>query len=83
MPVPIRVHISYFAVFREQRGLSQETLATTAATAGEFFDEVSTRYAFTIPPAVVRVAINKEFRTMDAPLAAGDEIVFVPPVAGG
>jgi len=29
------------------------------------------------------VAINAEFREWPAPLADGDAVVFIPPVAGG
>jgi len=32
---------------------------------------------------VLRVAINAEFREWTAPLADGDAVVFIPPVAGG
>ena len=32
---------------------------------------------------MVRVAVNQEFATPDAAIAAGDEIAFFPPVTGG
>jgi len=32
---------------------------------------------------VLRVAINGEFAEWSTPLAAGDAVVFIPPVAGG
>jgi len=32
---------------------------------------------------MLRVAINTEFREWTAPLAEGDAVVFIPPVAGG
>jgi molybdopterin converting factor small subunit len=31
----------------------------------------------------LKVAVNDEFRDWDTPLAAGDRVVFIPPVAGG
>ena len=45
--------------------------------------ELAHRYPFTLDPAVVRVAINSEFGDWSAPLADGDSVVFIPPVAGG
>lgn len=83
MPEKVNIRISYFAAFREKRGLSQEALATEAQSAGELFDQLSHEYGFTLPRDLVRVAINKEFRSMDSALSEGDEVVFIPPVAGG
>ena len=34
-------------------------------------------------PRLVRVAVNQEFAQADAPVRAGDEIAFFPPVTGG
>lgn len=79
----ISVRICYFAVFREQRGLSQETVETTAESAGDLYSELCMKYGFTLPASRVRVAINKEFQAMETALADGVEIAFVPPVAGG
>ena len=77
------VHIQYFALLREQRGVGQETLATAAATAGELYAELRSRHGFTLPADRLRVAVNGEFAPWDAPLADGVELVFIPPVAGG
>jgi molybdopterin converting factor subunit 1 len=35
-----------------------------------------------LPPAPL-IAVNAEYAPMDRPLAAGDEVAFIPPVAGG
>ena len=32
---------------------------------------------------MLRVAVNAEFAAWDRPVRDGDEIVFLPPVAGG
>lgn len=77
------VHVGYYAAFREQSGLSRETVETGAATVSELYDELRSRHAFTLPKEAVRVAINQEFTPMDAPLSDGAEVVFIPPVAGG
>ena len=79
----IDVHVQYFAVLRERAGLSQETVATAAATAAELFDELAARHPFGLPRSMLRVAVNDEFADWSRPLDAGDRVVFIPPVAGG
>ena len=77
------ITVQYFAVLREQAGRRDEALATEARTAAELYAELARRYPFSLPPEVLRVAINAEFREWNAPLGDGDTIVFIPPVAGG
>ena len=84
MSIPLkRVQIQYFAVLREQRGLSVEAIETSAQTAGELYTELSERHGFTLDPGMVRASVNLEFVPMDRPLREGDTVVFIPPVAGG
>jgi molybdopterin-guanine dinucleotide biosynthesis protein A len=78
-----RVTVQYYALLREQAGKRDESVETTAATALELYAQLSRRYPFTLPPEVLRVAINNEFRDWLTPLADGDAVVFIPPVAGG
>jgi molybdopterin converting factor subunit 1 len=78
-----RVRIKYYAVLREQAGRTDETLDTSAATAADLYDELRARYAFRLPREQLKVAINTDFCEWSRPLADGDEIVFIPPVAGG
>ncbi len=75
--------IRYFAVLREQAGHSGETISTAATTPGQLYGELRRKYDFSLPADMVRVAVNQEYRTMDHPLAEGDEVVFIPPVSGG
>lgn len=79
----MRVKVCYFAVLREQRGLSREEVEANAATPGALYSELRTRHAFSLEPGLVRAAVNGEFVEMDARLEDGDEVVFIPPVAGG
>ena len=78
-----RVHVQYFAILREQRGQTEETIETPAANAGALYAELRARHQFTLPGERIRVAINDEFVTSNTPLREGDRIVFIPPVAGG
>lgn len=83
MGTPVSINLRYFAILREQRGLSQENLSTTAKTPGELYAQLKDQYGFTLSSDRVGVAINDHFDTMDRILQDGDTIVFVPPVAGG
>jgi molybdopterin converting factor subunit 1 len=77
------IEVQYFAVLRERAGTSRETVQTAAATAGDLYDELATRRGFGLPRAMLRVAVNDEFVEWSRPLASGDRVVFIPPVAGG
>lgn len=77
-----RLSIEYFAILRERAGLDREELETDAATPAELFSELAQRHAFP-EEGRFKVAINAEFSDWDTPLAEGDSIVFIPPVAGG
>ena len=78
-----RLTVQYFALLREQAGRGTESVVTAARTARELYAELAQRYPFTLDPSVLRVAINSEFGDWSAPLAEGDAVVFIPPVAGG
>lgn len=77
------VALQYFALLREQRKLSMESRQTTAATARELYAELQRKYDFKLSPADLKVAVNGEFTDFDQVIHDGDEIVFIPPVAGG
>jgi molybdopterin converting factor subunit 1 len=77
------VLVNYFASFREQRGLASEHYNTQAATLAELYDELKLKHGFQLLHRNLRVAKNTEFCSWDAPLTSGDEIAFIPPVAGG
>jgi molybdopterin converting factor subunit 1 len=75
--------VQYFAILREQRGLTSEKLTTAAATPTALYEELRAQHRFTLPADRVRAAVNDEFVGADAPLRDGDRVVFIPPVAGG
>lgn len=77
------VSVQYFAILREQRGLSHESLTTAATTPAALYDELRAKHGFTLPGDRVRAAVNDAFVDADAPLRDGDRVVFIPPVAGG
>jgi molybdenum cofactor guanylyltransferase len=77
------ISIRYYAILREQAGRREEKLTTSAATPAQVFDELKARYPFTLNAEQLKVAINTEFRDWQTPLHDGDQLVFIPPVAGG
>jgi molybdenum cofactor guanylyltransferase len=79
----MHLKIHYYALMREQAGRSEESLETSAATPADLYGELTARYGFTLAREQLKVAINSEFSDWSRPLAAGDAIVFIPPVAGG
>lgn len=77
------IEIQYYALLREERGVSSEFWETGAATARELYRELQAKYAFSLPMERLRVAINDGFSDWDADLQPHDRVVFIPPVAGG
>jgi molybdopterin-guanine dinucleotide biosynthesis protein A len=77
------LHVQYFALLREQAGRRDETLSSRAATPRDLYAELAARHGFSLGPEHLKVAVNAEFCDWSRPLAAGDTVVFIPPVAGG
>ena len=77
------IRVQYYALLREQAGRSDETVTTHANDPRELYAELRARYPFTLPPEMLRVAINTEFGEWSQPLKTGDAVVFIPAVAGG
>ncbi len=78
-----QVKITYFAELRERSGLDSESFSTDSNSLADLYLELKNKYAFTLDPAITQVALNNEFASMDGSFEDGDEIVFIPPVAGG
>ncbi len=79
--------VRYFASIREAVGTGQETLQTQADTLGALRDELIARggpWAASLARGrAVRMALDQVMAGDDAPLAAGAEAAFFPPVTGG
>ncbi|MGJ3243318.1 MAG: MoaD/ThiS family protein [Opitutales bacterium] len=78
-----QITLTYFALLREQRGLGEESVTTPAPTVADLYGELAGKHGFTLQAYQLKVAINGDFAPMDHPLADGDAVVFIPPVAGG
>lgn len=81
----MKVRMHYFAVLRDIVGRSEEELVvakgTRAAAVWETLRGEHPRLArYEQPPMV---AINERYARPDTLLREGDELAFIPPVAGG
>ena len=83
------IKLVFFAKLREDLGVAQEEIPLP-----EHIDTVDAlrRHLVTrggawqdalAPGRSLRVAVNQEMAKADAPVRAGDEVAFFPPVTGG
>ena len=63
--------------------VAAEALQTEARTPQELYQQLQRERGLTLAPQFLRVAVNDEFGDWQQPLADGDTIAFLPPVAGG
>jgi molybdopterin converting factor small subunit len=76
--------VRFFAILREQAGCSTLTLETTAPDAAALYAELQARHpGLTFSATLLRVSLNERYAELTTPLAVGDRVVFIPPVAGG
>jgi molybdopterin converting factor subunit 1 len=75
----------YFASFREEAGRDEETRELPAGSrVRDLWEALALEFPYfrrfpSIPPA----ARNREYVSPETVLAEGDEVAFLPPVAGG
>lgn len=79
----MNIKVRYFAVLRDRAGHGEEEIVTNALTARELVDELILHRHLGLPSPLIRIAINGVFAEDSTPLAEGDEVVLIPPVAGG
>jgi molybdopterin synthase sulfur carrier subunit len=80
------VRILYFAGLRDAVGVAEESLPLPAevVTIGALADHLAARHAaYADRRGHVRIARNETFANADDPVADGDVIALIPPVAGG
>jgi molybdopterin converting factor small subunit len=75
--------IRYFALFRENAGVSEETLTLAAETAADVFAATAERHGSSEPQGHCKVAINDVMADWQSPVNDGDVVLLFPPVAGG
>lgn len=79
----MNLRVRYFALLRDAVGKTEESLDVDATTPSALYAVLSERYGLQLPQPQLRAAVNQTFVAWDHPLRDGDEVVFIPPVAGG
>lgn len=81
----MRITVRLFAMLREQAGWRERDLELPDNASIEDAWRATVEVAPALAPsrAAVRFALNREYSPADALLADGDELVLIPPVAGG
>lgn len=77
------ITVRYFAMFRENAGLAEESLTGDVDTAADVFAATRDRHGSGEPAGHCKVAINDQMADWDSPVADGDVVLLFPPVAGG
>ena len=81
------IDVLYFAWVRERIGLPRERIETSAVTVAGLVEELRAREeryeAAFADLSSLRVALDQELSSFDAPLAGVREVAFFPPMTGG
>ena len=81
----IAVQTLFFAAYRDLVGASAMPVEVPeGSTVADLVAELRGRGTpFSSLPPEPAVAVNRSYAGPDEPLAPGDEVAFIPPVAGG
>jgi molybdopterin converting factor subunit 1 len=80
----MRVRSLFFAAYRDVMGAEElEFELPEGATVAELAGLVRERADNPAMPETPVVAVNREYAAPDRELHEGDEVAFIPPVAGG
>lgn len=81
----MRIQVLYFAVFRERLGLDGEPLEVAdGATVADAIAALEARHSVVAQlRGRYRIAVNQDMTDAATALRDGDELVLIPPVAGG
>lgn len=83
MTVPVRT--LFFAAYRDRLGVSEMSVDLPQdSTVADLVAELRGRGApWDLLPEEPAVAVNRTYAFLDETLSEGDEVAFIPPVAGG
>ena len=79
----MKIKVTYYAMLREAADCSGEVTEVESGDAVALFESLKTKHDFSMNRAHVRLAVNDAFVGWDTVLNDGDQVVFIPPVAGG
>jgi len=81
----MQIRVLFFASYRETVGAGALQVELPGpARVSDLLVEIRNRgEPYSSLPTLPVVAVNRSFASMETPLSEGDEVAFVPPVAGG
>jgi molybdopterin synthase sulfur carrier subunit len=81
----VRVRVRLFASLREAAGRQELELELPVGSTPEdaWTALAAAHAALATRRGSLAAAVNRRYVAFDAPLAADDEVVFIPPVSGG
>ena len=82
---PLQIKTLFFASYRDLLGTTELMLdLPEGATVGDAVTSIRSRGgAFDVLPSEPAVAVNQSYAPPHVVLSDGDELAFIPPVAGG
>lgn len=79
----MRVHVKFFAIFRERVGIKEEWTEIADGTTVEALWKQYTARSARLDGIRAAYAVNQKLAKPDQALQNGDEVGFLPPVSGG
>ncbi|MGD2153643.1 MAG: molybdopterin converting factor subunit 1 [Gemmatimonadales bacterium] len=80
----MHVRCLFFAAYREVFGVDQlELELPDGSTLEALIEDVRARAGTSVLPRQLVVAVNRDYAAVETVLRDGDEVAFIPPVAGG
>ena len=81
----VSIRTLFFAAYRDRLGVSELLIKLpSGSTVADLVVELRGRGTpFDSLPEEPAIAVNQIYSFLDQPLVVGDEVAFIPPVAGG
>ncbi len=80
----MKIRLLFFAVLRDIVGKSEADVEVPDGTrAADLWQSLRAEHAQLAAYAQPMTAVNESYVRADSPLRDGDEVAFIPPVAGG
>ncbi len=76
-------HLTFFAKLRDEVGVSELSLESSACNPAQLFEELRETYSISLRTDMIQVAVNDAFAAWSTDLHHEDRIVFMPPMSGG
>ncbi len=74
------VHLHYYAELRDESGVTDESIETSAVTPEDLYSELCDRHGFTVEADNMKVVVNAEIREWGSAIRDGDTVIFLPPL---